>query len=117
MAAAMPVDEVIPQKCFRAPHALELRAEHPQREHVEQDVADGTRVVQEHVGDRLPHAKRSKTAAGTNPRNSCMPCLSPAGINHMQQEYRDVCAMSALIAGESGPGPNENDEYEGPRDG
>ena len=46
-----------------------------------------------------------------------MACLSPAGINHMRRNTATLAAMSALIAGESGPGPNENDEYEGPRDG
>ena len=35
----------------------------------------------------------------------------------MRRNTATLVAMRALIAGESGPGPNENDEYEGPRDG
>ena len=46
-------DEVELQEELRAPHPLELHAEHPEDEHVEQDVRRRARV-QEHVGHRLP---------------------------------------------------------------
>ena len=59
----------------------------------------------------------SKIAAGTSPKNSCSACLRPAGISHMSRNSATLVTMSALIAGESGPGPNEKDECEGPRDG
>ena len=59
----------------------------------------------------------SKIAAGTSPRNSCTACRRPAGINHMSRKIATLVTIRTLIAGGSGPGPNENEEYEGPRDG
>ena len=45
-------DEVELQEVPRAPDPLELGAEHPERQHVEQDVEQA--AVQEHVGGELP---------------------------------------------------------------
>src|SRR5215203_3710161 len=61
--------------------------------------------------------KPSKIAAGSSPRNSCTACRSAAGISHMTRNTATFAMMRDLIAGESGPGPKENEEYDGPRGG
>jgi hypothetical protein len=49
-------------------------------------------------------------AAGTNPKNSCTASRRLAGISHIRRNTATFPTMSALIAGGSGPGPNENEE-------
>ena len=64
-AAPTPRDEVELHEVPAAPHPFQLDAEHPQREHVEQDVEDP--AVQEHVRDGLPERElleRRLRAAG-----------------------------------------------------
>ncbi len=51
-AGADACEEIELEKIARAPDPFQLGAEHPQRQHVEQDVKDSR--VQEHVGDELP---------------------------------------------------------------
>ena len=45
--------EVVEQKALAAPPVLERSSEHPQREHVAEDVPEPARVVQKEVGDEL----------------------------------------------------------------
>ena len=51
-ARSHPGHEVVFQEVARAPRALELSAEHPQRQHVDDEMADAR--VHEHVRDGLP---------------------------------------------------------------
>ena len=106
-------DEIKLQKVARAPDPLELGAEHPQREHVEQDVKDP--AVQEHVRGGLPDARTmlrtgpggaGSTHAGCNPN-------STFGIGknaHCATNIATFAPISALSVVESGPGPKEKDE-------
>ena len=59
----MPQHKVELHEEAAAPHPLELHAEHPEREHVEQDVEDSR--VQEHVRNELPHVQTSEHVCGT----------------------------------------------------
>ena len=53
-ARARAAHQIEIQEAPRAPRHLELPAEHPEREHVEQDVHRAVGRVQPHVGERLP---------------------------------------------------------------
>ncbi len=53
-ARADAADEVVLQKRRRAPSPLEVDAEHPEREHVEQDVRERRRRVHEEIRPDLP---------------------------------------------------------------
>ena len=65
---ANPRQEKIDVESMRAPGALQVRAEHPQEQHVEQDVPDA--VVQEQIGHRLPDSSaQCVTASGTRPNS------------------------------------------------
>ena len=55
-------EEIELQEAPRAPQPLELGAEHPQGEHVEQDVRDA--AVKERIGDQLPDIKMSHYVHG-----------------------------------------------------
>src|SRR5579872_1216058 len=86
-------DEVELQKKARAPHLFELRAEHPQREHVEQDVKDP--AVQEHVRDGLPQPQlvHERVAAKAEHRRQHWPGGSdqqPLFGEFLSDEDRDV---------------------------
>ena len=49
------------------------------------------RVVQEHVRDRLPHAKRLEDRSRHQSQKFLdAPAARPAGIRHMSEKYRDV---------------------------
>src|SRR6266852_2911067 len=51
-AGADSTHKIVLEKTARAPVLLESGSEHPQREHVEQDMLDA--AVQEHIGCKLP---------------------------------------------------------------
>ena len=65
IAAPMPVIGVVAQEEPRAPHPLELDAEHPDAQHVEQDVRGAG--VQEHVRDQLPEPAALDDVCGSEP--------------------------------------------------
>ena len=63
---ADPGEEVVLEEPLRPPEILQLGSEHPESEHVEEDVHEA--AVQEHVGDELPdpalqHQGRDETEA------------------------------------------------------
>jgi hypothetical protein len=73
----------------RAPDALEVGAEHPHREHVEQDVEDV--AVQEAVGHQLPRRsdrQRAQSRAVARPQREPLHHQPPEG--HLQEEAEDV---------------------------
>jgi hypothetical protein len=49
--------EVIEEKSLGTEHPLEQAAEHPQHEHVEEDMGEVLCIVHEHVGEGLPNLK------------------------------------------------------------
>ena len=49
--------DVVEQIALGAQHAFKQTAEHPQRKHVEEDVGEPTRVVHEHIGEKLGHVE------------------------------------------------------------
>ena len=83
-----------------APHPLQLHAEHPQRQHVEQDVKNPS--VQEHVGDGLPDLQAPDDIGRTQPE-----AQRDRGHDHGDKKGGDVRYDRALIAGVRGPGPKE----------
>ena len=96
--------EIELQEIPRPPDPLELRAEHPQRQHVEQDVEDP--AVQEHVGGELPHPElvqheRRHQAPGIGP---------PPCANDVTRNITTLAPINAFSAVEIGPGPKENEE-------
>ena len=49
--------EVIAQEAISSPHELKFAAEHPEHEHVREDVPDGGNVVKKEIGERLPEVE------------------------------------------------------------
>ena len=49
--------DVVEQIALGAQHAFKQTAEHPQRKHVEEDVGEPTRVVHEHIGEKLGYVE------------------------------------------------------------
>jgi hypothetical protein len=70
-------DEIELQKAAGAPAVLQILAEHPQHQHVEEDVAEPERVVQEHVGEQLPDGKRSDNLGGNESEVLKKPPIPP----------------------------------------
>src|SRR5438067_1431371 len=54
-ARADAAQKIVLKKALRSPRLFDGRAEHPEREHVEKDVAGATETVQEKVSDQLPY--------------------------------------------------------------
>ncbi len=105
-ARADAAHEVELQEVARAPHALELGAEHPERQHVEEQVEEA--AVQEHVRRRLPDAQlRDDICVGMSP--SQVSARGRPGSIDCAMNTTTFAAISAFIAVEIGPGPKEND--------
>ena len=78
---------------------LQVGAEHPEREHVEQDVPEPKRVMQEHVCDELPQCQVAdnvtwnQTERLPNPRVSCQ---NGEVIEDKQSDVADQQPFDAL---------------------
>ena len=46
--------KVVPQKTISSPHELEFAPEHPEHQHIHENVPDVVYVVEEEIGERLP---------------------------------------------------------------
>ncbi len=97
-------DEIELEKESRPPYPLEFGAEHPQRQHVEQDVKQP--CVDEHVRDDLIDAQ-----VVHHPLRAPGRAESAAPVeNVVARNITTFAPMMALSAVDSGPGPNENDD-------
>ena len=54
-ARANAADEIVLQEAPRSPGLLNRRPEHPECEHVEDDMPEAGEAVQKKVGEQLPH--------------------------------------------------------------
>jgi hypothetical protein len=61
-AGADPGEEIVAKEACAAPDELDFAAEHPEHEHVEEDVPDVSDVVEEQIGERLPDAQGGKNS-------------------------------------------------------
>ena len=100
-AAPIAGDEVELQEVARAPDALELGAEHPQRQHVEQDVEHA--AVQEHVGGELPHLQNRCNDRGRLAGRARS--VSAGRSRSCSEEQHDVGADQRLQRRRERPGP------------
>ena len=99
-ARADPGHEVELQEVPRAPDPLELGAEHPQRQHVEEDMKQP--AVQEHVGAELPDPE----PVDDEERNQAER-LGERPHDELCEKDDDVGADERLHRGRERPGPNE----------
>ena len=84
-------DQVVFEIAARAEDALDVRAEHVEREHVEEDVRDA--AVQERISDELPWLKAGDAGTefgGHADRPQGKPCDQRVARDGLEQKYDDV---------------------------
>ena len=85
--AAETADEIVVQKPVAAPHALEGGSEHPDDEHVEDEVPDAP--VHEHVRDDLPDVALRNDEARGEPENIDERGLREDHLHHVDDDVDD----------------------------
>ena len=108
-SGANPADKVVSQEAFGSPLAFQIRSEHPQRQHVEQNVREAIRIVQKHVSEKLPHRQMLDYGLWhQREKEEDLPRVRASG-EEVDDEERDVRNQQPLYAtrqraGETGAG-------------
>ena len=83
-------EEVVVQESPGAPQLFQVAAKHPQGQHIEQDMAESQRVVQEHVGDELPDGEVVHHVLGNKPKRMEQPGIAADYRKVVNDEQGDV---------------------------
>ena len=96
-AGADPGDEIELEKVARSPDSLELGPEHPQGQHVEEDVEDA--AVQKHVRGELPQPELVQDERRHEPKIGDHALRQHGRDQIRQHKHRDVCTDQRLQCG------------------
>jgi hypothetical protein len=91
MVSAIDVGSTDNRMVVKAAPTPQIGAEHPQREHVDQEVTKAPGVVEEHVGHRLPDRQLAEDGCGYQPEPQ-----RHRRNDHVEQEHGDVDANQHL---------------------
>ena len=83
-------EEVVAKKAIAAPHEFHFATEHPQREHVQNDVPDAVDIVQEKIGERLPDAKQRNDSGGNQTEPFQKPIVAVDAAEIVDEGFQDV---------------------------
>jgi len=83
-------EEVVAKKAIAAPHEFHFATEHPQREHVQNDVPDAVDIVQEKIGERLPDAKQRNDSGGNQTEPFQKPIVAVDAAEIVDEGFQDI---------------------------